>query len=145
MTMRPHRLSVFVALALVGLTIPASAEPKAPVDPDLVKSDTALLQDEARAIGEFQRRLRDQVTYRNGTLVIIDRSGATTGVTVMPATIMWGVDCGDGGIAVTFGTGSGDTDNGIALQLTSASVGDDQCRHIAPAVGDTVLAITKGN
>jgi hypothetical protein len=63
----------------------------------------------------------------------------------MPATVMWGLDCSDGGLAITFGSGSGDTDNGIVLQLTSAAISDEKCLHIAPAVGQTVLAITKGN
>jgi len=136
--------TLLAALALAGFAMPAVAEPKAPADPDLVKSDAALLQDEAKATAELQRRLRDQVSYRNGVLVIVDRSGATTGVTVMPATVMWGVDCGDSGIGVTFGTGSGDSDNGVVLQLTSAALGDDKCLRMAPAIGEALLAITKG-
>jgi len=46
---------------------------------------------------------------------------------------------------VTFGTGSGDSDNGIVLQLTTAGISDDACTRIAPAIGQAVLAITKGN
>lgn len=130
------------ALAACGALSPALAEPKAPVDPSLVASDNALLQDEVKATAELQRRLHAQVSYRNGVLVIVERG---EGVTVMPATVMWGVDCGDSGVAVTFGAGSGDTDNGTALQLTSANVSDDKCTHIAPAIGEAVLAITKGN
>jgi hypothetical protein len=135
---------VLAALAMSGAA-PAFAEPKPPVDPSLVASDTTLLQDEAKAVAEFQRRLRGEVSYRNGVLVIVDRSMANAGVTVMPATVMWGVDCGQDGVAVTFGAGSGDTDNGAVLQLTSADVTDDKCTRIAPAIGETVLAITKGN
>jgi len=138
-------LPVVAALALCGAAVRASAEPKLPVDASLAASDAALLQDEAKATAELQRRLRGQVTYRNGLLVIIDRSGTTGGVTVMPVTVMWGVDCGDSGLAVTFGAGSGDTDNGVVLQLTSANVGDDKCTRIAPAIGESMLAITKGN
>ena len=141
----PRILSIVVALALCGATARAAAEPKLPVDASLAASDSALLQDEAKATAELQRRLRSQVTYRNGVLIIIDRSGTTSGVTVMPATVMWGVDCGDSGLAVTFGAGSGDTDNGVVLQLTSANVGDDKCTRIAPAIGESMLAITKGN
>lgn len=140
-----RRFAGFSFLAALAVAQPAAAEPKPIVAPDLVKSDIALLQDEGKATAEFQRRLRDQVSYRNGLLVIVDRSGTTPGVTVMPATAMWGIDCGDSGIAVTFGSGSGDTDNGIVLQLTGASVGDDKCTRIAPAIGETVLAIAKGN
>ena len=132
----------FAALAVAGTLSSAAAEPKAPVDPSLVASDKALLQDEAKATAELQRRLRGQVSYKNGVLVIVQRG---EGVTVMPATVMWGVDCGQDGLAVTFGAGSGDSDNGTVLQLTSAEVGDDKCTHIAPAIGETVLAITKGN
>lgn len=137
--------AVAAGVAAAGLAMSAAAEPKLPVDPSLAASDAALLQDGAKAIAELQRRLRDQVSYRDGVLVIVDRSGGISGVTVVPATILWGIDCSDGGIAVTFGTGSGDTDNGIVLQLTSASVSDSQCLTIAPAIGATVLAITKGN
>jgi hypothetical protein len=139
------RLSVGLAAALSIAALPALAQPKPPVDPGLAASDTTLLQDEGKATAELQRRLRAQVHYRNGLLVIQDRSGTNTGVTVMPATVMWGVDCSDSGLAVTFGTGSGDTDNGLVLQLTTVAISDDKCTRIAPAVGDTVLAITKGN
>src|SRR5580658_8633615 len=121
-----HRMGIaFAALSLAAL--PALAEPKPVADPDLAKSDAALLQDEAKATAELQHRLRDQVTNHNGILVIIDRSGTTPGVTVMPATVMWGIDCSDGGLAVSFGTGSSDTDNGVVLQLTTASVSDSEC------------------
>jgi len=141
-----RRLAMLAALGLAGLALPALAEPKAaPADPDLVKSDAALLQDDTKATAELQRRLRDQVGYRNGVLVVVDHSGSTSGVTVMPATVPWGVDCGDSGIAVTLGSGSGDTDNGIVLQLTGASVGDDKCLKIAPAIGEALLALAKGN
>jgi hypothetical protein len=139
--------SFLLAIAVLGLGAlsPAIAEPKAPADPTLTASDNTLLQDEAKATTELQQRLRSEVTYRNGVLVIIDRGVANAGVTVMPATVMWGLDCGQDGIAVTFGSGSGDTDNGTVLQLTGADVTDDKCTRIAPAIGETVLAITKGN
>ena len=137
------RLGIAVVLGFAAPS--AMSEPKPPIDPGLVASDKTLLQDENKATAELQRRLRDQVTYRNGLLIIIDRSGTASGVTVMPATVMWGIDCSDSGLAVTFGAGSGDTDNGLVLQLTSAAIGDDECARIAPAVGDVLLAITKGN
>ena len=136
---------VLAAAVLAGLTLSAAAEPRVAADPSLVASDNTLLQDEAKATAELQRRLRDQVSSRDGMLVVIDRSGASPGVTVVPATIMWGVDCSDSGVAVTFGSGSADTDNGIVLQLTSASVSDDKCTRIAPAIGETLLALVKGN
>lgn len=63
----------------------------------------------------------------------------------MPATVLWGIDCSDSGLAVTFGSGNADTDNGLSLQLTTAAISDDACTRIAPALGETVLAIIKGN
>ena len=137
------RFAASLALAISLAAIPAMAQPKPPLDPSLSTSDTTLLQDEDKATAELQRRLRDQVRYRNALLVITDRS--STGVTVMPATIIWGVDCGDTGLSVTFGSGGGDTDNGLVLQLTSVAISDDKCMRIALAIGETVLAITKGN
>ena len=139
-----HRIAI-AAASLSLAALPAFAQPKVTVDPSLAVSDAALLQEPAKAAAEFQRRLRDQVTYRDGLLVIIDKSGTAPGVTVMPATAMWGIDCSDSGLAITFGSGSGDTDNGVVLQLTSSAISDEKCRQIAPAVGETALAITKGN
>jgi hypothetical protein len=136
---------ILTMLALTALATPAAAEPKIAADPSLVASDNTLMQDEAKATAELQNRLRGQVAYRDGMLIIIDRSGANSGVTVMPATVMWGIDCSDTGLAVTFGAGSGDTDNGIVLQLTSAGISDDKCTRIAPALGETLLTLIKGN
>ena len=140
-----HAAFALAGFVVSGLPLGAAAEPRVSVDPSLAASDAALVQDEAKATAELQRRLHAQVSYRDGVLVIIDRSGTNSGVTVVPATIMWGVDCSDNGVAVTFGAGSGDTDNGIVLQLTSASLSDEKCLKIAPAIGDAVLSITKGN
>jgi hypothetical protein len=137
-------LLIGLCLVLVGQS-PLRAEPKPPVDPDLAKSDAKLLEDDGKATGEFQRRLRAQVAYRNGLLVIQDHSGGSSGVVVMPATVMWSVDCSDSGLTVTFGSGSGDTENGVDVQLTAAAVPVDKCQRIAPAIGDAVLALTKGN
>jgi hypothetical protein len=139
------KLASAVAGALFLAALPAAAQPKPPGDPGLAASDKALLQDEGKAIAELQRRLRGQVSFRNGLLIIIDRSGTNTGVAVMPATVMWGIDCSDDGLSIDFGSGSGDTDNGLELQLTTASISDDKCTRIAPAIGELMLAIAKGN
>lgn len=139
---RGHR--VFLAAALL-LAAPAAAEPRLTADPDLAKSDAALLRDAAKAASEFQRRMRDQITFRNGLLIVQDRTSGSSGLLVMPATAMWSIDCGDGGISLTLGSGSGDTDNGTSLQLTSAAVSDERCRTIAPALGEAMMEIAKGN
>jgi hypothetical protein len=132
------------AAVLLGALHAARAQPRLTADPSLAASDASLLQDEDKAKTELERRLRSQATYRDGVLVLTDRSGAG-GVTIMPATVMWSVECSDGGLAVTFGSGSGDTDNGVVLTLTGAAISDDKCTRIAPAIGLAVLALTKGN
>jgi hypothetical protein len=121
----------------------AGAQPKLTSEPDQTKSDTTLLRDESKAIAELQRRARSYIKFQNGLLVIQDRN--SDGISVTPATIFWMVDCGESGLSVTFGTGTGDTDNGIAVQLTAAEISTEICQRIAPAIGETVLAITKGN
>ena len=137
-------LAIAVAAAvLLGSPLAAQTQPRLTADPSLAASDASLLQDEDKAKTELERRLRTQATYRDGVLVLSDRSSG--GLTIMPATVMWSVECSDGGLAVTFGSGSGDTDNGIVLQLTAAAISDDKCGHIAPAIGLVVLALTKGN
>jgi len=137
--------AILVAVAvLLGTPLVAQTQPRIKADPSQAASDASLLQDEDKAKAELERRLRNQATYRDGVLVVIDRSG-DGGVTVMPATMIWSVECGDGGLFVTFGSGSGDTDNGVMLTLTGAKISDDKCARIAPAIGLAVLAVTKGN
>jgi hypothetical protein len=143
--MRRRHILALAGAVLLAAARPAPAQPKPTADLDHGKSDAALLQEEAKATGEFQRRLRNQVAYRNGVLVIQDLSGDTPGVVVMPATATWSIDCGDGGIGVTFGSGTGDTENGIYVQLTTAAVAYDKCQRIAPALGEAVLELSKGN
>jgi len=133
-------IAVIVATAL-GLAA-AQAEPR--LGADRGKDDAALLRDEAKAGPELQRRLRDQVALKDGLLVIQDRSATTPSVTVMPQSVMWSVDCSESGLAVTFGSGSGETDNGVSLQLTAAAPNQEQCLALAPALGQTVVAILKG-
>src|SRR5215475_8995996 len=119
---RVHRICALVAAAvLLGMPLQAQTQPRPKPDPSQPAPDASLLQDEDKAKAELERRLRYQATYRDGVLVVIDRSGSG-GVTVMPASVMWSVECSDGGLAVNFGSGSGDTDNGIVLQLTAAAI-----------------------
>jgi len=97
----------------------------------------ALAQSEA----DMQRLLRDQIRYQNGLLVFHDKAG----VTVTPATIPWTLDCGEGGVGVTLGSGTGDTENGFAIPLGNTPMSEDQCQPLAVSLGTTMLAITRGN
>ena len=109
---------------------------------------SAIATGQASSSGCSQRVDPSRTSYATshpGARAASTASAVSTGVTVMPATIIWGVDCGDTGLSVTFGSGGGDTDNGLVLQLTSVAISDDKCMRIALAIGETVLAITKGN
>ena len=144
MSMKGWTAIPVAAAVLLGVPLAAQTQPRLKADTKQAASDASLLQDEDKAKAELERRLRNQATYHDGVLVLIDRSGGG-GVTVMPATVIWSVECSDGGLVVTFGSGSGDTDNGVVLTLTGAAINDDKCTRIAPAIGLAVLAVTKGN
>jgi hypothetical protein len=138
-------MRALVSAALVlALVAPALAGPKAPIDPDQARNDAALLQDDGAAMKAMQQRLRDLVGFRNGLLVVAESSGGSASVTVFPATVPWSVVCDDSGLSVTFGAGTGDTDNGIAVTLTAVAVPADKCLKLAPAVGETMLALSRG-
>lgn len=95
----------------------------------------------AQSETDLQRQLRDQVRYQNGLLVFHDKAG----VTVAPATIPWTLDCGEGGVGITIGSGTGETENGLAISLGTSPMTDAQCQPLAVSLGTTMLAITRGN
>ncbi|HEX3882733.1 MAG TPA: hypothetical protein VHW66_08750 [Stellaceae bacterium] len=95
----------------------------------------------AQSEADMQRVLREQVRYQNGLLVFRDKAG----VTVAPATIAWTLDCGEGGVGVTLGSGTGDTENGLAISLGTGPQTEEQCQTLAPSLGAAMLAITRGN
>ncbi len=102
-----------------------------------------LAQNEAAGITlEMQQQLRATVHYQNGLLVIRERGGVTVEA---GETIQWTIDCGDGGVGVTFSAPVYRRNrNGTAIQLsTGDAVADDQCQRVAPAVGETLLAISR--
>lgn len=103
----------------------------------------ALITDPAAAQNEadLQAKLRDPIHYQNGLLVFRDKGG----VTVAPATIAWTLDCGQGGIGITLGSGTSETENGLAISLSSTPMTDTQCQPLSISLGTTMLAITKGN
>jgi hypothetical protein len=112
-------LPAALAFALVAGPLPASAQSDA----------------------DLQGLLRSQIRYQNGLLVFHDKAG----VTVAPATIPWTLDCGEGGVGVTLGSGTGETENGLAIPLGNTPMTDSQCQSLAPSLGATMLAITRGN
>jgi len=108
-----------------------------------LRQDLDLLQDEASATTEFERRLREQVHFRDGVLVIRDEE-LPDWISVVPASILWIINCGPTGLIVSFGPAPSVKDSGPVLNLTWATVPAEMCEQIAVAVGETLLAITHG-
>jgi hypothetical protein len=103
-----------------------------------------LLQDEAKATTEFETRLRKQVHLNGGVLVIRDAE-LSDWVSVAPASTIWIVNCGPYGLDVSFGAVSGENNGDSSVTLTRASIPAEECERIATSIGETVLAITRGN
>lgn len=64
---------------------------------------------------------------------------------VLPVSAMWVVSCDILGLSVAFGPGSGEYDNSVNVDLTRIPISEPQCRDLAPAIGQEVMAITHGN
>lgn len=74
----------------------------------------ALLRDPVRAGPELARRLREQVRYSNGLLLIEDP--ILHGITTLPATASWAISCDTLGVRVTFGA-TGEDDTGTDVEI----------------------------
>jgi hypothetical protein len=103
----------------------------------------SLLRDPARAAPELEKRLRGQVHYSNGLLLIEDP--ILHGITTLPATTGWAIDCGILGVAVTFGaTGENGAGTEVNLVPIGTSISNYTCRGISEVVGAAVLRLTNG-
>jgi hypothetical protein len=103
----------------------------------------ALLRDPARAGPELERRLRKQVQYSNGLLLVEDP--IFHGVTTLPATAGWAISCDTLGVSVTFGA-TGENDAGINVEIVplGTAVEAGACDGISKALGAAVLRLTSG-
>jgi hypothetical protein len=101
----------------------------------------ALLRDPARAAPVLELRLRKQVHYSNGLLLIEDP--VLHGITTLPATISWSVSCDDiTGLQVLFG--SGDSGSEVDLVPLGTRISKGVCANISQGVGAAVLRLTSG-
>src|SRR5438128_1990910 len=112
-----------VYLAAAGLI---ACEPDDAPDKDPMQGERELLQDEAKATTEYQRRLREQVQHHAGVLVIRE-TDLPDRVSVVPASTMWIIDCGPTGLDVNFGAPSGENGGGPSITLTGASIPPEAC------------------
>jgi len=104
----------------------------------------ALLRDPARAGPELERRLRKQVRYSNGLLMI--ENLILHGITTLPATAGWSISCDENfGIQVTFGAGG---ENGGSSEVELVPLGTrvqrNACSGISEVVGAAVLRLMSG-
>ncbi len=113
---------------------------KAKIDAD--KRFQTLLKDPVGLFPELEGRLRKQVRYESGTLVI--KEELTDTIKTFPSTVPWSVSCGVEGISVDFGDVS-ENGNGISLNLTDYSGMDTSvCQRISGPLGAAVLRLTRG-
>ena len=103
----------------------------------------ALLRDPRGAGPELEQRLRKQVHYSGGLLLIEDP--VLHGITTLPATIGWEIDCNNWGVSVTFGaTGENGAGTEERLVPLGTRIENNVCRGISEAVGAAVLRLTSG-
>ena len=99
------------------------------------------MKDPVHAGPELQRRLRKQVRYSNGLLLIEDP--LLHQINTVPATAAWSVSCDDGvGVQVYFGGGENSTEVDVVPLGTRISKG--ACAAISEEVGTAVLRLTSG-
>jgi|SRR5579864_4819176 len=110
---------------------------------DAQKRLEAALRDPARAGPELERRLRKQVRYSNGLLLIEDP--ILHGITTLPATTEWAIDCGVLGVAVTFGaTGENGAGTEVNLVPIGTTISNYACRGVSEVLGAAILRLTSG-
>jgi hypothetical protein len=153
-----------VAIALIGVAVavpvtPAAADtdckswlfgictsyntPAEQAGIDAQSRFVALLRDPVRAAPELERRLRKQVRYSNGLLLIEDP--ILHGVTTFSATAAWAIDCDMLGVRVTFGaTGENGTGTEVELVPLGTKVERNACHGISGLLGEAVLRLTSG-
>lgn len=91
---------------------------------------------------ELEGRLRKQVRYQSGTLVIKEQ--LTDTIKTFPSTVPWSVSCDVVGVSVDFGDVS-ENGNGISLNLTDYfGVDTSVCQRISGPLGVAVLRLTRG-
>jgi hypothetical protein len=96
----------------------------------------ALLRDPARAAPELEKRLRRWVRYSNGLLLIEDP--ILHGITTLPATAGWSIDCDTSMVEVTFASTL------VNLVPWGTNIQKSACPKISDLLGQAVLRLTGG-
>jgi hypothetical protein len=104
----------------------------------------AVLRDPARAGPLLEQRLRKQVRYSNGLLLIEDP--ILHGITTLPATAGWSISCDENlGMQVIFGAG-GENGGGTEVELVplGTRVQRNACFGLSELLGAAVLRLLSG-
>jgi hypothetical protein len=105
------------------------------------QADLVLLNDIAQASAEFGRRLRRRVSTQDGMVLVSDIPELAT-IHGFPANVPWSISCSKYfGLSVTFGSGTSNADNVVDVQLSRASMSDEQCMNLVPDLGRQVIII----
>jgi hypothetical protein len=102
-------------------------------------AELKLLLDPARAPAEIDKRLRDKLTVQSGVVTIAANFTAQD-TFAMSAASPWTVSCGFG-ISILFGS---DLYVGPTVQITDVRVAPEDCRKVAPLVGQRVQFLLTG-
>ncbi len=148
MTSLVRRVIILVAMLIaVGAVMASNAgkHDQERIRGEGLRAEAALMADPLRAGPELERRLREHVSSREGMLIVSDTLPGIPTVYVLPMSAMWVVSCDILGLSVAFGPGSGEYDNSVNVDLTPVPISEPQCRDLAPAIGQKILAITRGN
>jgi hypothetical protein len=134
---------VSVAIGVLSGCDDSGRERKKQAEAD-ARAEDVLMADPERVGPELERRLRSRLSFQNGVLIAHEIEQFAP-LHVMPPSTAWIADCGFTGLSITFGAGTGGDQNGFSVELTTASLSEQQCNNLAPLVGQSLVAIAKGN
>ena len=90
---------------------------------------------DARAASDVVHKLRAQVHYDNGTILVNDG----VSISAFPATIAWSTDCLDTSVWVNFGS-----DTMVDVTPKNISLDAHACNNITRVLGAALLRLTRG-
>jgi hypothetical protein len=90
---------------------------------------------DARAASDVVQRLRKQVHFDNGTILVNDG----VSITAFPATVAWSTDCLDTSVWVNFGS-----DTTVEVTPKNISLDEHTCNNISRVLGAALLRLTRG-
>jgi hypothetical protein len=113
-------------------------------------AEAGLMASTIKALPTLVKRLKDQIKPKDRMLVLRPSDEFSIGlnlfneIQVVPDSTPWAVTCGQNGLWLKFGYGSGDDDDNMTIQLTDTSLSTLQCQTYAPFVGSKISTLQNG-